>query len=98
KHWCEASQPQYDTNMETNNYIESWHKQLKTTYLKRKPNRRLHKLIYILVNDVEPEFISNVNQALLGIGRMGSREREEVKRIKLAEDIPSEPVEEYVNK
>ncbi|KAI8890119.1 hypothetical protein K501DRAFT_160578, partial [Backusella circina FSU 941] len=70
KHWYKAFQTQYGTNMETNNYVESWHNQLKTTYLKRKPNRRLDRLIYILVNDVEPEFISNVNRVILGIGRM----------------------------
>ncbi|KAI8880339.1 hypothetical protein K501DRAFT_151502, partial [Backusella circina FSU 941] len=64
KHWCKTFQLQYDTNMETNNYIESWYNQLKTTYLKRKPNRRLHRLIYILVNDVEPEFISNANRVI----------------------------------
>ncbi|KAI8876940.1 hypothetical protein K501DRAFT_199290, partial [Backusella circina FSU 941] len=46
KHWCKTFQLQYDINMEANNYIESWHNQLKTTYLKRKPNRRLHRLIY----------------------------------------------------
>ncbi|KAI8876331.1 hypothetical protein K501DRAFT_200663, partial [Backusella circina FSU 941] len=98
KHWCKAFQLQYDTNMETNNHVESWHNQLKTTYLKRKPNRHLHRLIYILVNDVDPEIISNVNRVLLGIDRMGNREREEVKRRKLAEDIPNERVEEFVSK
>ncbi|KAI8884533.1 hypothetical protein K501DRAFT_155888, partial [Backusella circina FSU 941] len=70
KHWCKAFQPQYDTNMETNNYVESWSNQLETSYLKRKPNRRLHRLIDILVNDIEPEFISNANKVILGIGRM----------------------------
>ncbi|KAI9484073.1 MAG: hypothetical protein EXX96DRAFT_560786 [Benjaminiella poitrasii] len=35
KHWCRAFQSNYDTNMETNNYVESWHNQLKTIYLKR---------------------------------------------------------------
>ncbi|KAI8884169.1 hypothetical protein K501DRAFT_156243, partial [Backusella circina FSU 941] len=87
KHWCKTFQLQYDTNMETNDYIESCHNQLKTTYLKGKPNRRLHRLIYILINGVEPGFISNVNRIVLGINRMGDREREEVKRRKLAEDI-----------
>ncbi|KAI8379066.1 uncharacterized protein BYT42DRAFT_495541, partial [Radiomyces spectabilis] len=49
------------TDMETSNYIESWHNQLKTTYLqsfiflKADRNRRLDRLVYILVNDVHED-------------------------------------------
>ncbi|KAG2237682.1 hypothetical protein INT48_009620, partial [Thamnidium elegans] len=39
--WASCYQPDIYTNMETNNYVESWHNQLKTTYLKRRPNRRV---------------------------------------------------------
>ncbi|KAI8335266.1 hypothetical protein EDC96DRAFT_355542 [Choanephora cucurbitarum] len=73
--------------METNNYIESWHNQLKTTYLGRKKNRRVDKLIYILVNDVEPDYISNVGRISLNIGRMGPEERRRRKREIAAESI-----------
>ncbi|KAI8889193.1 hypothetical protein K501DRAFT_267077 [Backusella circina FSU 941] len=37
------------------------------SYLKRKPNRHLDRLIYILVNDAMLELIRNVNRVLLGI-------------------------------
>jgi hypothetical protein len=50
-HWSAAYQPQVLANMETNNYIEGWHNQLKTNYLQRKRNRRLDHLIFILVDD-----------------------------------------------
>ncbi|KAI8090637.1 hypothetical protein BDF21DRAFT_325502, partial [Thamnidium elegans] len=52
KHWAKAFQPRYYTNMETNNYVENSHNQLKTTYLKRNRNRRLDRLIYVLSQDV----------------------------------------------
>lgn len=39
--------------MLTNNYIESWHSQLKTIFLGRARNKRLDKLTFVLVNDVE---------------------------------------------
>ncbi|KAI8981403.1 hypothetical protein BDB01DRAFT_724108 [Pilobolus umbonatus] len=80
RHWCKAFQPDRFTNMETNNYVESWHNQLKSMYLKRKGNRRVDRLIYILVNDVEPDYISTVNRLVLRIGRMSPDEREARKK------------------
>lgn len=53
--WAKCYQPAIYTNMETNNYVESWHNQLKTTYLHRRRNHRLDFLIYILVNVIEPD-------------------------------------------
>ncbi|KAG2232120.1 hypothetical protein INT48_006797 [Thamnidium elegans] len=47
----------FGLNMETNNFVESWHNQSKTTYLERKRNERADRLIFILVNDIEPDFI-----------------------------------------
>jgi len=61
--------------METNNYVESWRNQLKTVYLHRKRNRRVDHLIYILVNNVEPDFIQNISRITLNIDRMGPEER-----------------------
>ncbi|KAI8350365.1 hypothetical protein BD560DRAFT_310123, partial [Blakeslea trispora] len=87
RNWSVAHQPSRYTNMETNNYVESWHNQLKTTYLKRKANRRVDRLVYILVNDVEPDYIQNINRLNLRIGRMGPQEREARKRELCAEQI-----------
>ncbi|CAO3697324.1 unnamed protein product [Rhizopus microsporus] len=62
--------------METNNYVENWHNQLKTSYLQRRRNRRVDRLMYILVNDVEEDFISNINRIRMNVGRMGPEARE----------------------
>ncbi|KAI9309772.1 hypothetical protein BX666DRAFT_1811782, partial [Dichotomocladium elegans] len=40
-------------HMETNNYVESWHNQLKTVYMRRKQNRRFDSLIFLLVDEIE---------------------------------------------
>ncbi|KAI8979894.1 hypothetical protein BDB01DRAFT_725434, partial [Pilobolus umbonatus] len=73
--WVCCYQPDVYTNMETNNYVESWHNQLKTTYLKRRPNRRVDRLIYVLVKDVEEDYQQNVCRLMLNVGRMGPEER-----------------------
>ncbi|KAI9272145.1 hypothetical protein EDC94DRAFT_655555 [Helicostylum pulchrum] len=44
--------------MESNNFVESWYNQLKTTYLERKRNRRADHLAFILVNDIEDKLWS----------------------------------------
>ncbi|KAF1801740.1 hypothetical protein FB192DRAFT_1281942, partial [Mucor lusitanicus] len=75
KRWVAAYQPHVFTNMETNNYVESWHNQLKSNYLQRKSNRRLDRLIWIRVNDVEHDFKQNISRIQLSIGRMGPAER-----------------------
>ena len=74
--WARAYQIQIFTNMETNNYIESWHNQLKTNYLQRKRNRRLDRLIFILVNDVHTNFMHNTARMAANIVRMSSETRE----------------------
>ncbi|KAF7723032.1 hypothetical protein EC973_002408 [Apophysomyces ossiformis] len=66
--WFAVFQPQVFTNMETNNYVESWHNQLKTTYLKRKHNRRVDRLLYILVHDVEFDYKINTARVTPNIG------------------------------
>jgi hypothetical protein len=73
-HWSAAFQPQIFSNMETNNFIESWHNQLKTVYLGRKRNRRADRLICVLVDDVEPDYIDNICRITLNIGRIDPEE------------------------
>jgi hypothetical protein len=36
--WCAIFQPQTYTNIKTNNFVESWQNQLRSTYLGRKRN------------------------------------------------------------
>ncbi|RCH85346.1 DiGeorge syndrome critical region protein 14 [Rhizopus azygosporus] len=77
--------------METNNYIESWHNQLMTTYLQRKRNRRLD--FFILVDDVHTGFMHNTARMAADIRRMGSKTREARKRMIAAEEINELPLE-----
>lgn len=78
--WACCYQTAVYTNMETNNYVESWHNRLKTTYLKRKPNRRVDRLIYVLVKDIKEDFRQNVHRLILNVGRMGTEERRRRRR------------------
>ena len=71
--------------MEINNYIESWHNQLKTSYLQR--NKRVDRLVYILINDFEEDFLSNINRIRMNVGRMGPETREARKRGLEAEEV-----------
>ncbi|CEG65971.1 hypothetical protein RMATCC62417_02637 [Rhizopus microsporus] len=74
-HWPAAFQPQIFSNTETSNFIESCHSQLKTVYLGRKRNRRVDRLISVLVDDVEPDHIDSICRVTLNVGRMGLEER-----------------------
>ncbi|OAD78114.1 hypothetical protein PHYBLDRAFT_141980 [Phycomyces blakesleeanus NRRL 1555(-)] len=49
----------------TNNYIESWHNQLKTIYLNHIHIRRLDRLIFILTNDVEFYYKEEIQEDIL---------------------------------
>ncbi|CAO3669135.1 unnamed protein product [Rhizopus stolonifer] len=73
--WTACYQIEVYTNMETNNYVESWHNQLKTTYLRRKQNRRVDGLIFILVKDIEYDYQNNVKRLMLNVGRMSPEQR-----------------------
>ncbi|KAG1048091.1 hypothetical protein G6F43_009497 [Rhizopus delemar] len=80
KLWPVSYQSTIFTNMEINNYVESWHNQLKTTYLGSKSNGRADRLIWILINDVEEDYQQNISRLLLNVGRMGPEERRRRKR------------------
>ena len=85
--WCAAFQPDISTNMETNNFVESWHNQLKTWYFERRRNRRLDTLIAVLVEDVDYDMQATRQIRSLNIGRMTANERERRKREIRAEAI-----------
>ena len=84
--WTRAYQPDRYTNKEINNYVESWHNQLKTSYLQRR-NRRVDRLVYILVNDVEEDFLSNINRIRMNVGRMRPEAREARRELEAEEVI-----------
>ncbi|OAD80270.1 hypothetical protein PHYBLDRAFT_160921 [Phycomyces blakesleeanus NRRL 1555(-)] len=60
----------------TNNYVESWHNQLKTIYFGRTRIRRLDRLIFILTNDVEFYFEQEVERIHFNNGKMGPIDNE----------------------
>ncbi|KAI8327750.1 hypothetical protein BC941DRAFT_340704, partial [Chlamydoabsidia padenii] len=69
--WSSACLPVQYHVMATNNYIESWHNQLKTKHLKSERNRRLDRLVFILTNNVEKFFLAESERIALNSGRMG---------------------------
>lgn len=73
----------------TNNYIESWHNQLKTVYFGRARNRRLDRLVFILTGDVEFYFEEEVERIALQNGKMSPLERELSIRSYTANQVPN---------
>ena len=96
--WSATYQPQILTNMEMNNNIESWHNQLKTNYLQRKRNRRLDRLIFILVDDVHVDFMHNTARMTTNIGRMSSETRDARKRMIVVKEINELSLEDMAQK
>ncbi|OAD67117.1 hypothetical protein PHYBLDRAFT_174501 [Phycomyces blakesleeanus NRRL 1555(-)] len=60
----------------TNNYIESWHNQLKTIYFGCARIRRLDCLVFVLTNDVEYFYKQEVDHIHLNNKKMGPVENE----------------------
>ncbi|OAD75766.1 hypothetical protein PHYBLDRAFT_165752 [Phycomyces blakesleeanus NRRL 1555(-)] len=60
----------------TNNYIESWHNQLKTIYFGCTRIRRLDRLVFILTNDVEFFYDEEVERIHIQNGQMDPIENE----------------------
>ncbi|KAG2200565.1 hypothetical protein INT47_012351 [Mucor saturninus] len=79
--WSAAYQPQVYTNMETNNYIESWHKNSKITYP---------------VKDVLPEYNYNISRIFLKVGRMGPEERRHRTRDIQEEDTSADALKQII--
>ena len=82
--WAACYQPEIYSNMETNNYVETWHNQLKTVYLKRKRLHRLDLMLDVLVTDVEFYIKQEVRRLIAKVGRMGKAEhtlREEEQKL-----------------
>lgn len=98
KRWAKCYQPAIYTNMETNNYVESWHRSLKHTYLRRKRNQRLDLLIHILVDRVEHDMFWKTRVYTNRVGPMSPEEafcrklEQRAKRF-LEQDGVQDPVE-----
>ena len=88
--WAACYQPEIYTNMQTNNYVESWHNQLKTVYLKRKRVHRLDMLLNVLTSDVAADIQAEVMRLSVNIGKMGSNEHALRKEEMKAENVRRE--------
>jgi len=59
----------YYTSMDTNNYVESWHNQLKSNHLKHHYRARPDRILYILMEIVLETFKKDEFGALICVGR-----------------------------
>jgi hypothetical protein len=96
KHWCNENQFQIwsrsyhcrqFSHMLTNNFIESWHNQLKTIFMRRSRNKSLDKLVFILVNDVEYYLNQEFERVLSNNGAMSAFTKQQRVRQMEAEEI-----------
>ena len=81
--------PETHRSMLTNNYIESWHNQLKTVYFSRRRINRLDHLTFVLVNDVEFHFAEERERIMFNNGIMGQELNEQAKRSFFAREVPA---------
>ena len=90
KIWSRVYHPLEFSHMLPNNYIESWHNQLKSVYMMRSRNRRLDRLVYILTEEVEYDLEKEKIRILENTGAMTRAQRER-RRVELeAERVPEE--------
>jgi hypothetical protein len=95
--WSKAYHSNIQHNhMDTNNYVESWHNQLKTIYLQRKRNQRLDRLIHILVKDVEYAHRATFERVSRQIGRSGPIHRDLARRRYLADVVPLKVLQDII--
>ncbi|KAH8920028.1 hypothetical protein BT69DRAFT_1195799, partial [Atractiella rhizophila] len=64
--WGQAWRKECTLNIDTNNYIESWHRDLKVNYIKRKRRQRVDYLVFLLTRQVLPDYRRKVLRILLG--------------------------------
>jgi hypothetical protein len=82
--WVRAWRP--DATFDTNNYIESYHNQLKTFYFGRTRNTRVDRIIYILSQVVVSDYRQEALQVKLGIKSYHLTKKEKQSK-RLAYDI-----------
>ncbi|OAD67261.1 hypothetical protein PHYBLDRAFT_151513 [Phycomyces blakesleeanus NRRL 1555(-)] len=77
KIWSRAYHERQFSHMLTNNYIESWHNQLKTVFMKRSRNKRLDKLVFVLVHNVKYYLTQEYKRVMSNNGPMSSFTRQQ---------------------
>jgi hypothetical protein len=84
--WSRAYHPLEFSHMLTNNYIESWYNQSKSTYLLRARNKRIDRLLYILVVEIEQDLKQESEWISENAGAMT---RSEKRRVEISAEIVS---------
>ena len=69
--WSYAYMDQRNRSFASNAFIESWHNQLKSVYLKDVCNQRFDHLIFVLINDVKFYFKQERDRIMSNNGRIG---------------------------
>ncbi|CDH61222.1 hypothetical protein RO3G_15174 [Lichtheimia corymbifera JMRC:FSU:9682] len=88
--WAACYQLDTYTNMETNNYVESWHNQLKSVYLKRYRVHRLDYIVFVLVTKVEFDLLHDVQRRAAKVGPQTKRDLELAKTKLKADQLSHE--------
>ncbi len=86
--WALAYRNFPHADIDTNNFVEAWHRQLKYRFAGHRKQNRMDSLIYLLVKVVLPEYEVQDRAAIFNIGRMTPQRRLEVQRENLALNIP----------
>ncbi|KAF9578689.1 hypothetical protein BGW38_005400, partial [Lunasporangiospora selenospora] len=71
----------YWADVNTNNYVESWHNNLKSHFVKYNRHPRHDTLVYILVHDALSLCASDIYKTQLNLGKQTKSERESRKRL-----------------
>ncbi|OAD77249.1 hypothetical protein PHYBLDRAFT_164161 [Phycomyces blakesleeanus NRRL 1555(-)] len=86
--WSRAFHQLECFHMLTNNYIESWHNQLKTRFLGRSRNKRFDRPIFILTNEVEFYFKEEAMRINMRSSPMTAAQKQQRKIEMSAEAVP----------
>ncbi len=86
--WALAYRNFPHADIDTNNFVEAWHRQLKYRFSGHRKQNRMDSLIYLLVKVVLPEYEIQDRAANFNIGRMNPQRRLEVERENVATAIP----------
>ncbi|KAF8927521.1 hypothetical protein BGZ47_002106 [Haplosporangium gracile] len=82
--------------MDTNNYVESWHNQLKANHLKNHYRARPDRILYILTTSVLEVFKKKEFGAITQVGRKTKGQILDVLRRKDVEAMSDETIEKHV--
>ncbi|KAF8515617.1 hypothetical protein BU17DRAFT_51568 [Hysterangium stoloniferum] len=95
EHWCHAWCKHVHYGIDTNNYIESWHSNLKWNYLHKIHRQWVDFLICVLSQEVEPDYFCAYiwvgmglnNHTLCKAERQGKKSADELDPVEAKEKV-----------